>query len=59
MVPSLPLLSCESSVSVKENPYRKKKKFYHLYEANFEESRQDLSKLSHKDMRGDQLCINK
>ena len=26
MVPSLPLLSCESSVSVKENPDRKKKK---------------------------------
>ena len=25
MVPSLPLLSCESSVSVKENPDRKKK----------------------------------
>ena len=24
MVPSLPLLSCESSVSVKENPDRKK-----------------------------------
>ena len=26
MVPSLPLLSCESSVSEKENPDRKKKK---------------------------------
>ena len=26
MVPSLPLLSCESSVSVKENPDEKKKK---------------------------------
>ena len=26
MVSSLPLLSCESSVSVKENPDRKKKK---------------------------------
>ena len=26
MVPSLPLLSCELSVSVKENPDRKKKK---------------------------------
>ena len=26
MVPSLPLLSCESSVSVKENPERKEKK---------------------------------
>ena len=26
MAPSLPLLSCESSVSVKENPDRKKKK---------------------------------
>ena len=26
MVPYLPLLSCESSVSVKENPDRKKKK---------------------------------
>ena len=26
MVPSLPLLSCEFSVSVKENPDRKKKK---------------------------------
>ena len=26
MVPSLPLLSCKSSVSVKENPDRKKKK---------------------------------
>ena len=26
MVPSLPLLSCESPVSVKENPDRKKKK---------------------------------
>ena len=26
MVPSLPLLSCESSVSGKENPDRKKKK---------------------------------
>ena len=26
MVPSLPLLSFESPVSVKENPYRKKKK---------------------------------
>ena len=26
MVPSLPLLSCESWVSVKENPDRKKKK---------------------------------
>ena len=26
MVPSLPLLSCESSLSVKENPDRKKKK---------------------------------
>ena len=25
MTPSLPLLSCESSVSVKENPDRKKK----------------------------------
>ena len=25
MAPSLPLLSCESSVSVKENPDRKKK----------------------------------
>ena len=25
MVPTLPLLSCESSVSVKENPDRKKK----------------------------------
>ena len=29
MVPSLPLLSCESSVSVKENPDRKKKYIYH------------------------------
>ena len=28
MVLSLPLLSCESSVSVKENPDRKKKKIY-------------------------------
>ena len=27
MVPSLFLLSCESSVSVKENPYRKKNSF--------------------------------
>ena len=27
MVPSLPLLSCESSVSVKENPDRKKNFF--------------------------------
>ena len=27
MVPSLPLLSCESSVSVKENPDRKKRMF--------------------------------
>ena len=26
MAPSLPLLSCESSVTVKENPDRKKKK---------------------------------
>ena len=26
MVPSLPLLSCESSMSVKENPDRKRKK---------------------------------
>ena len=26
MVPSLPLLSCEASVSVKENPEKKKKK---------------------------------
>ena len=26
MVPSLPLLSCESSMSMKENPDRKKKK---------------------------------
>ena len=24
MIPSLPLLSCKSSVSLKENPYRKK-----------------------------------
>ena len=35
MVPSLPLLSCELSMSVKENPDRKKKKkknhFTHLY----------------------------
>ena len=28
MVPSLPLLSCESSVSVKENPDRKKKSIW-------------------------------
>ena len=34
MVPSLPLLSCESSVSVKENPDRKKKKI--LSNKNFE-----------------------
>ena len=30
MVPSLPLLSCESSVSVKENPDRKKSFIYRL-----------------------------
>ena len=43
MVPSLPLLSCESSVSVKENPDRKKKivsgthisKFAELYLQGF------------------------
>ena len=28
MVPSLPLLSCESSVSVKENPDRKEKLYF-------------------------------
>ena len=32
MVPSLPLLSCELSVSVKENPDRKKKKKKNLEE---------------------------
>ena len=31
MVLSLPLLSCESSVSVKENPDRKKKKYTTLF----------------------------
>ena len=40
MVPSLPLLSCELSVSVRENPDRKKKKnlatySYHLGQKHF------------------------
>ena len=34
MVPSLPLLPCELSVSVKENPDRKKKKKNPLYVTN-------------------------
>ena len=33
MIPSLPLLSCESSVSVKENPGRKK--FFFSIKTNF------------------------
>ena len=32
MVPSLPLLSCELSVSVKENPDKKKKTFLNIWE---------------------------
>ena len=35
MVPSLPLLSCELSVSVKENPDRKKKKNKERKKSNF------------------------
>ena len=33
MVPSLPLLSCELSMSVKENPARKKKEKKAIFEA--------------------------
>ena len=35
MVPSLPLLSCELSVSVKENPDRKKKEKKNFYFKKF------------------------
>ena len=36
-VPSLPLLSCELSVSVKENPYRKKKNPLYVTNKDFRE----------------------
>ena len=39
MVPSLPLLSCKSSVSVKENPDRKKKKKNGLKIADLQNAR--------------------
>ena len=39
MVPSLPLLSCKSSVSVKENPDRKKKKKKELKSADLQNAR--------------------
>ena len=35
MVPSLPLLSCELSVSVKKNPDRKKKGFNFSFKMQF------------------------
>ena len=61
MVPSLPLLSCESSVSVKENPDRKKttKKNKTKKTTNLKNLQMHTNSFGHDDNEGENFDVEK